>query len=314
MEVVILVNVTNTIFISVQPKFNVEYIFGSIKGSIYLLCSIFSVILNLPLIINWIFNCKKDNYADFLLISITVADFLGGLLVCPINCIKEFIEMNLISSNVISKKMFYISLSIDNSIWLISPLSLLLLSLHRYKQLTSPFKERVELNRFRILIIVSIWFLSSIIGFLIIWYILFIKYEEYIEILYHFIQCAVIISTISLNILIIYKFKSKLKNTKLNKNSFKNEKKAILCSVWLNILLLITCAPFLILQPFAIYNFQFVYALHGIYYSFNYFYIIVDPLILLLFNKNLRLDVKSIYRKFKARSQTIYPQACELDV
>ena len=311
MEVVILFNITNAIDISnksVPPKLNVEYIFGSINCLFFLFCAIFSFILNLPLIINWICNCKKDNYAGFLIISITVSNFLDGLLVCPIFFIQQLIDMNLVSSNLISKNLDYITKSIDSSIWLINPLSLLLLSLHRFKQLISPFKEGVELNKFRIVTIVSLWLLSPIICFPIIWHILFI------EILHHIIECTAVISTCSFNFLIIYKFKLKLKNNRLNKNNFNNEKKAIVCTVWLNLMLLTTWAPFLILRPFAIYKFQFVVALRDIYSSFSYFYIIVYPLILLVFNKKLRFDIKSIYRKLKSRSQTIHPQACELAV
>ena len=154
--------------------------------------------------------------------------------------------MNLISSNLVSKYMAFVILGIEYSIWLIGPLSLFLLSVHHFKQLTSPFKEGVELNGFRNVTIVSKWFLSSIIGFLIIGYKSFIKYEVFIEILYHISECTAIVSICSLNILIIYKFKLKLTNNRLNKNNFKNEKKAILCKIFLNLHLLITWAPVLL--------------------------------------------------------------------
>ena len=289
MEIEILYNNTNTIDISnksLQQKFNAEYIFGSINGLIYSFCSIFSIILNLPLIINWTINCKKDKYADFLIISIAVSDFLDGLLCCPIFCIRELIEMNLVSSNVISQNLAFISDSIDNSIWWISPLSLLLLSLHRLKQLISPFKEGVKLNRFRIVRIVLIWLLFPIISFLIVW---FIQYDEYFKLILYSGDLIIFTSTCIVNILIILKFKSKLNNSKLNKRNFKNEKKAILCTLSLTLLLSITWTPYFILEPFAIYKYDFAVFLNRIYFSFCYFYMIIDPLIVLLFNQKFRI-------------------------
>ena len=151
MEDTILFNTNNSFdMLNKSMQLNLEYIFGSFNCLIYLICSIFSIILNLPLILNWILNFKKNRYADFLLISISVSDFLNGFIVCPMYFIKKLIEMNLISSYVISKSLFFIMESVDYSIYLIGPASLFLLSLHRLKQLISPFKEGVQLNIFRI--------------------------------------------------------------------------------------------------------------------------------------------------------------------
>ena len=288
--------------ISAQTKLNEGYFFGTVNCSIYLLCSLFSIIMTLPLIINWIFNCKKDNYADFLIISTFVSDFIDGFLVCPINLIKELVKMTLINSNVISKNFVFVTDSIDFSSWSISPLSLFLLSLHRFKQLVSPFKEGVKLNSLRIVILVSIWVFFPLIWFPIIWYKNLLITEELIYFLSYIIQCIIIILVFILNILISFQFKIKLKNTRLNKNDFRNEKKAILCTLTLASMLLITLGPFLILQPFKIYKYEFIEYFHDIYdiyYSFSYFYIIIDPLIVLCFNKNLRIKFRLISTRLK---------------
>ena len=307
MEVAIYFNNTNVKDLSNKSAgetFNKEYIFGSINGSIYLLCSIFSIILNLPLIINWILNCKKDNYADVLIISIVFVDFLDGFLVCPIYFIQELIKMNLISPDVISPNIDFVTKSIDLSIWFMMLSSLLRLSLHRFKQLISPFKEEVKLNKFRILTIVSIWFIFPIISFLSNW---LIKNEELIELLFCVSVLIVFISVCILNILIILEFKSKLKNTKLNKSNFKNEKKAILCTLSFCMLLFIIWVPYLILEPFKFFKYEFVEYLHDICYSFAYSYMIVDPVIVLFFNKRLRIDLRLFFSKLEIRSQTYHP-------
>ena len=309
MEASSILNITETIDLlsnkSSQPKSNEEFIFGIVNCTIYLLCSIFSTFLNLSLILNWIIYCKKDKYADCLLISIAISDFLCGFLLCPIFFIKELIKINLISSNVISRNLTFVTDSIRYTIWWISPVSLLLLSFHRFKQIISPFKEGVKLNRFRVITLVSIWLIVPTISFPIIWYENSIKPEELKTFFIDYIcDLILFISVFILNILIIVQFKSKLKKTRLNKNNFKNEKKAILCTLTLAMLLFITWVTYLILEPFAIYKYEFVEYFHGIYFSFGYFWIISNPLIVLLFNKNLRIDLKFIYNKFNPISQT----------
>ena len=239
MEVSIFLNVTDISNITTQINFNKEYIFNGINCSIYLICSIFSVIMNIPLIINWIFNCKKNIYADFLIISIVVSDFIEGVFVCPIYLIQKLIEMNLISSNLISINLSFITECIDNSIYLIIFSSLIFLSLHRLKQLISPFKEGFKLNRFRILILVSIWFIFPIISFPIIWLKTFLKYKELIEFLQYISTFIIIIFLCIVNIQIIFRFRSKLKKSRLNKKKIMNEKKAIFCTLSLTMLVLI---------------------------------------------------------------------------
>ena len=298
MELKILLNATNSNEIltnkSLYEQIYKEYIFVSINCFIYLSCSTFSIILNLPLIINWILVCKKENYADYIFFSMACADFIEGFLVCPIYFIEKLIEINLISSYKISETINCLTESIDYSIWLISLSSLFLLSLHRFKQLISPFKEGVELNRFRFTLIISIWFIFPMISCPLIWYRKFITYEDYFELLFYISDCIFILTICILNILIMIQFRSKVKNKKLKKNNFKKEKKAILCTLSLTLLLLITMGPFIIVHPFTIYKYYFADFLYGIYYSFSYFYIIVDPIILLFFNPKLRIKFQLI--------------------
>ena len=294
MENVIIFNSTHIEDISNRSvQQNKDFIFNAINCLIYLLCSIFSVILNLPLILNWIFVCKKENYADFLIISISLSDFIDGFLVCPIHLIEK-LNMNLNSSYVLNKTLHFINESIDSWIWKTSLFSLLLLSLHRLKQLISPFKEGNKLNRFRVIAIVSMWFILPIYFFLMHWYKMYIKNETLIRILEYLSECAFIISICFLNVLIIVQFKKKMKNTTLNKNNFKKEKHAILCTLWLTLLLLITTGPYLIVRPFTIYKNEL---LHEIDFAFAYFYISVDPFVVILFNKNLRINLKFILKQ-----------------
>ena len=205
--------------------------------------------------------------------------------------------MKIISSYVISESVFFITEGIDYSTFIISPSLLFLLSLHRFKQLISPFNEGIKLNRFRIAVVIAMWLLSPIVAFCIVWYRTFIKYEKLIEFIFFISSLIITISLVIINILIIYQFKSKLKDKKLNKRNLNNERKAILCTLSLTLLLLIVIAPFLILHPFVIYNFEFTKCLHGIYYSIGYFYCFMNPVVLLIFNRKLRINFKSISSK-----------------
>ena len=291
MEASIHFNTTDKMVISNHTIINEdeEYIFGSINCFIYLFCSIFSIILNLALILNWIFVFKKDKYADFLLISMASADLIIGSLTCPFDLIKKLSDMSLISSLKISKTSIFVKESIEYAAWLNTFLSLFLLSWHRFKQLISPFKESAMLNKLRIVILTSKWLILPPICFFIIWCKTFTQYKDLIEFLHYLSGMITNVSVFILNILIILKFKSKLKNTKLNKNNFKYEKKAILCTFVLTLQFLKSLAPYFIVIPFVILKFKFVESLHDIYYSFGYFYIVADPLTVLIFNKKFRI-------------------------
>ena len=55
--------------------------------------------------------------------------------------------------------------------------------------------------------------------------------------------------------------------------------------------------PYLIFHPFTIYGYEFAEYLHNIGYSFSYFYICIDPLVLILFYKKFRINWKLILNK-----------------
>ena len=55
---------------------------------------------------------------------------------------------------------------VDMSVYLISFLSLIILSYHRWRQLIKPFEETANINRFRIFLIISIWIVCFVFGIL----------------------------------------------------------------------------------------------------------------------------------------------------
>ena len=302
MEIESFLNTTKTIEISnksIDYLLNKNLIFDSINCFFIIIFCISSVILNLQLILNWIFVCKKDNYADFLIISMATADFIEGFIVGPFLLTRKLSDMRMFGSFE-SETLTYLIDSIDSAIYLISPSLLFLLSLHRLKQLISPFKDGVKLNRLRIAAIVSIWLFIPIMYFIINWYNMIIKYERSIDMFYHISLSMIILSILVVNILITVKFKSKLKNKRFKKNNFKKEKKAIICTLSLSLILLITMGPYLILHPFAIFKYEFVESIHGIYNSIAYCYIIIDPLILIFFYKKFRINFKLISNKLQS--------------
>ena len=116
-----------------------DIIFTIINCSIFSLSAFFSIILNLLLIISWYFNRIKNNYSDFIFISLAVADFINGLFVCISRLIIQLIKVD---------KLFEFMLdSVDIAVYIINFLCLILLSYHRLRQLIKPFEEKVTINR-----------------------------------------------------------------------------------------------------------------------------------------------------------------------
>ena len=100
MEVQSFLNTTLTQHISnksIDHLLNKNLIFDSINCFIIIIFCTSSVILNFQLILNWIFVCKKDNYADFLIISMATADFVDGFIVGPFLLMRKLSDMSLFS-------------------------------------------------------------------------------------------------------------------------------------------------------------------------------------------------------------------------
>ena len=267
-------------------------LYDVINCFIYLICAILSTFLNIPLIIKWIFFCKKNNYADLILITMAVADFINGIFICPSLLIMKLNQINFIKLNFINTFFQFFEDSIDNALTAITLSSMFILSLHRLKLLKTPFKEKTKFNRFRIAIITLIWLISIITNFASYLISYYIKRVNIFYLIWLIVSLYIpSISIVILNIIIIINFTSKIKNKNFNRSDFKKEKKAILCTLSINITLLLFYFPSLILYPFKLYNYEFVEYFHEIYYSISYSYIFINPLIVLIFNRRFRLKI-----------------------
>ena len=276
-----------------NDRFAEKEIFVIINCFIYSICAILSTILNIPLIINWIVFCKKDNYSDLLLISIALTGLIDGIFVCPIHLTKKLKELHFIRVSL-SEFVEFLEESIDDAIFPINFLSMLILSLHRLRLLKVPFKEQTKINRFRIASIISIWLTCIIASFLEEWYLYYIRSEKLLRFMFIIITLYIpTVSVIVINILIIINFIAKMKNQNLNRVDFKKEKKAILCTLSITLAISLTFGMYSIFYPFKIYDFEFEKYLHDLYYSLGYSFTFLNPLIVLIFNKKLRIKLTS---------------------
>ena len=154
---------------------------------------------------------------------------------------------------------------VDFGVFLISFLSLILLSYHRLRKLTTPFEESLNLNRFRIILIISIWNFGLTVAFskhYSMFYLIRSHYHgQILSILLNCIGFYIpIVSILILNFLLIKHFKARFKNVK--KNNFKNEKNAIFCTVCISFGLRASMGLWLIISPVTLYNFEFTFYLH----------------------------------------------------
>ena len=277
-----------TDYISIDECSIKNFIFDMLNCIIYLLSAISSSILNCILILSWLLHCKKNSYSDLIFISNAVSDFLNGFIVCNSHFITKVKEADFNENVKFSQIFNYIVSVIDDTMFFTSLTSLLLLAYHRYRQLVIPFKEKDTLNRFRIFSIISSWFISLIIASIRNYFGLF-SYKNFIELSFCVIFYCIPISLITiLNILIIRTFKIKLKNKKIQKNKIKNEKKAIACTLFISLAVLVTFGFWLLFYPFELFEFKFVQWFHSLYLSFAYFYSSLNPLVVLYFNKKMR--------------------------
>ena len=269
----------------------IKFIIEIINCSIYFLCSVLSTLFNSLLIISWLIYCQKENYADFILISNAITDLINGFIANQWYYLNELKNMNLIQNILILNHNFEDIVKVIDQATLISGFFLLLmLSIHRFKQLVQPFKENPKITRLRLFIIFSILVISLIFSF--------IKRRDFdpkshnkeikdLILTIVFIDIPLILILI-INFLVIKHFMIKLKEKHSIKNNFKNEKKAISCTIAINFNILLTNGLLLILNPFSILKFKFIHNFHKIHEAISYFYIVLDPLIIFYFNQKFR--------------------------
>ena len=288
-------NLTKLEFISNNGK-NVEFFNHMLKSIIFMVSAFFTTILNFILILSWLIQKNKKNYADLILISMALSDLINGLYVLPLFAFKELNSLNT-TNNELNRFLIHTVNIIDMTTSEITIISLLILSLHRYRQLVVPFKEKSLLNRNKISLLISIWVFSLMYWFVTFWPFRPLVFEK--NKLIRFITMIIgiyipILIVIVLNILIKKTFKLKINQNQLNKMCFKRERRAIACTNSITICLVVTCLSYLIIFPFDVLNFEFVRYLFGFHYII-YFHAALNPLVVFRFNKKFRLFSRKIY-------------------
>ena len=206
---------------------NSGHIFNNINCSIFISWQIFGVIFNLLLIISWLLFDGKKNYSDILLVSNAISNFINGILLMP-----SYSVIRLIGEAKISKFFILLADFIDTGVFLISFLSLILLSYHRLRQLTKPFKEKAKLNRFRVFMVISLLIISLLIGFLKSYTRLYIISYEYCNRLFRsitnfFVFYVPMFIILILNFLILKHFQKKLRKIIWTKLTLKMRRKQL---------------------------------------------------------------------------------------
>ena len=271
---------------------------------VYSITALLGSILNLLLIFIWLINPIKKNYSNLLYISMAISDFILSVFVCLISFLYYSYFSKLIYQ-IIDKKLKNVTHAIDAAVTSISILSLFILSLHRYRQLSVPFKEKTEIDKIRTILIIAIWAIC-----LIYWNAFNFYSSNYSSknLIYCFsigiFQFVPIFAIILLNILIIKEFILKIRNSKLNKVKFKRERKAIKC---------VLCISILLISLYSLYLIQFPVNMFGIKYS-KYliwisrivnFYPALNPVIVFLFHNSFRKSLFNIYTTITAHQSSV---------
>ena len=214
-----------------------------------------------------------------------------GFFVCQGNYLKLLIKIKFLQSSIINKTFDLILSIITDTAFSSSLYFLLILSIHHLRQLIVPFKENSKITRLRILLIIGVWVMTSVIAFSKNFMDNYIPSQSVKsthlikDLLFYYMP---ILFILLMNILIIRYFLKKLKNKNLKKNDYKNEKKAIACTIGMNSNLLLTNGLWAIIHPFVIYEFGFAKSFNKIESSFTYVYIVFNTLLIFYFNKKIK--------------------------
>ena len=287
-------NLTNNItYLFISEEDLVDYI---IKLAVSIIMAHLATILNSVLILIWLIHPSKINYSDFLYFSMAISDFIYGFVICPI---ESFDYSNKLRLKIIELQFIKITSAIDNAITSTSLMSLLLLSLHRYRQLNAPLKEKSEINKTRAYLIFSIWFICLVYWISLFFFSLNFLINSLIFYLSHlfFLYVPLFLITIS-NILILRKFTLKIQNSKIRKTKFNKERKAIKCIIYISAQLISLSTFYLIY--YTIYTFKSdVNNYIKWFANIANFYPATNPVIVFSFHSKYRKRISKIYQNLR---------------
>jgi hypothetical protein len=153
----ILSNYSSVLSNSTEEQVTVDSTSGVILLSIKIFIIFATIFLNLIIVFIVIFMTKKKTYTNILFMSMALADFMVGLV--------SLTSMTIFTWNGYwplgySACVFWIIN--DFSCCVISLLDMVLICLHRLRQIVQPLKTDENLTKFRCFLILFIWFLSYV--------------------------------------------------------------------------------------------------------------------------------------------------------
>ena len=262
---------------------------------IQIFLSVITVILNLLcIVLISITLIQKKTYSNIIFLLISITDFIVGMISVPGSIFLTFTHGGWTFSMILC--VIYKTFDFANGN--ISLMLLLVITVHRFLQLKDPFKQKEKMNRWRWMLILLL-FISNYGICLVIWYIYHIYtgkeenicIQDIFNIYIYVYNCVVSIGTfiliIIMNALMLREFI--IKKSKTLVRHFKKEDNAIFCILAITANLVVTWGLFIIIWPIKTICTNCV-PINLFIFSFllNYAFAAVNPIILLVFNKNYR--------------------------
>ena len=244
------------------------------------------------------------SYSNFMFFNIVFSDFLSAILFL-LGGLFKYVFLNNFGVLLIA--------GIDNACYSVSVISLSVLTYHRFNQVKCPFKENEKLNLTRKIGVCLIWLYSQLL-----WIIYSIFTEKFIELNIFFTFYMLmniftyglpVIINIILCCLTIHLIYSKKKHSSISlspphnttsnitlratiKRKFRltKEKKAIFCLLSLSVLFFVSWFYFIFITPISVYQTNRPIK-YGIGEYLVFIYPVLNPVILLFFNKKFRGNI-----------------------
>jgi hypothetical protein len=263
-------------------------------------------ILNLIVVLIICIKLKK-NFSNIALLSLAISDLVIGCFVIP-SCIFAEYFYEFFRTLSIYCLVYRV---IDNSSSTVSLLSLLILTFHRYSQITRPFEQNEKITWKRLTLLISIWFLNYLfwVMFILIKNRFSINSEScYIYLPFNQViildlvfQVFPYLVLVAFNILLLRKlYIRSRKNVYMRSNNTfvsKKEKNAIKCVSFITISLISCWSLYAVIWPLdAYYELHFTHPLIELSYWLNYISSGINPIILIIFNSNIKKRFCKILR------------------
>lgn len=254
-----------------------------------------AIILNQLVIFILAFRLSLRSYSNLLLFTYSVSNLLEGLLQIPFDAYYSFYSKSNFLFSITFIKLF------GNSVPCLGFHNLLLLTIHRYKQIIDPFNQKDNLSRPRVLFLGLVFSLNFFIWFFISFQLNGFKFDKnFIYLKFTFAHSIILdfifylVPFILMATLTFLILKSIFLIKSPNRKSIKNKQlKAVKCVLVIFFNVFISWILFIISWPIDVYYGSNETIFYQVSYWLSYLPVSTDPIILLLFNTNLNKELKS---------------------